>query len=118
MVCKNGETRKLHGVYYIPTLRSNIISLGQLSEEGNRVVLNGESLWVYDSCGRLLMHVKRSANRLYKIHIENSKEVCLLTKAEEETWLWNLRLGHVNFKAMQLIGRNNMAHDFPSTIFP
>ena len=66
MVCKNGETRKLHGVYYIPTLRSNIISLGQLSEEGNRVVLNGESLWVYDSCGRLLMHVKRSTNRLYK----------------------------------------------------
>lgn len=114
MVCKNGETRTLHGVYYIPTLRSKIISLGQLSEEGNRVVLNGESLWVYDSCGRLLMHVKRSANRLYKIHIESSKEVCPLTKAEEEAWLWHSRLGHVNFKAMQLMAQNKMAHDFPS----
>ncbi|XP_074361225.1 uncharacterized protein LOC141701481 [Apium graveolens] len=70
ILCKNGENRTIHGFYYITTLRSNIIILGQLSEEGNRVVLNGESLWVYDSCGRLLMHVKRSANRHYKIHID------------------------------------------------
>lgn len=51
MVCKNREIRKLHGVSYIPTLRSNIISLVQLSEDGYRVVLNGESLWVYDCYG-------------------------------------------------------------------
>lgn len=118
MVCKNGEIRKLHGVYYIPTLRSNIISLGQLSEEGYRVVLNGESLWVYDSCGRLMMHVQKFTNRLYKIHIENSKEMCLLTKEEEKTWLWHSRLGHVNFKAMQLMARNKMVHDFPAIQLP
>lgn len=28
ILCKNGEARELHGVYYIPTLKSNIISLG------------------------------------------------------------------------------------------
>ncbi|KAK1381042.1 putative zinc finger, CCHC-type [Heracleum sosnowskyi] len=40
ITCKNGETRFLQGLYFIPTLRSNIISLGQLSEEGNRVVID------------------------------------------------------------------------------
>ncbi|XP_074373516.1 uncharacterized protein LOC141713846 [Apium graveolens] len=35
--CKNGEERTLHEVYYIPTLCSNIISLGQLSESENKV---------------------------------------------------------------------------------
>ncbi|XP_074364512.1 uncharacterized protein LOC141705482 [Apium graveolens] len=88
IMCKNGETRVLHGVY-IPTLRSNIISLGQLSEEGNRVVMNGENLWVYDSCGRLLIQVQRSVNRLYKIHIQEAEHYCLLTKSEEEIWLWH-----------------------------
>ncbi|KAL8149346.1 hypothetical protein AgCh_006384 [Apium graveolens] len=44
IMCKNGEMRLLHRVYYIPTLRSNIISLGQISEEGNHVVMNGENL--------------------------------------------------------------------------
>lgn len=89
IVCKNGETRVLQGVYYIPTLRSNIISLGQLSEEGNRVVMNGDNLWIYDSCGRLLIQVKRSVNRLYKIRIQEAQQHCLLTKSEEEAWLWH-----------------------------
>lgn len=118
IVCKNGETRILHNVYYIPTLRSNIISLGQLSEEGNRVVMNGEKLWVYESCGRMLMQVQRSANRLYKIHIQEAEHCCLLTKSEEEAWLWHKRLGHVNFRAMQLLSKNHMAYGVPSIVHP
>ena len=113
IACKNGETRVLNGVYFIPSLRSNIISLGQLSEEGNRVVLNGEYLWVYESCGRLLLQVRRSSNRLYKIHIEEAQQTCLLTKGEEEAWLWHQRLGHVNFKALHLMSKNQMAHGLP-----
>lgn len=35
--CKNGKARHLHEVYYIPSLYNNIISSGQLSEEGNKV---------------------------------------------------------------------------------
>lgn len=38
-VCKNGETRTIEDVYYIPTLRNNIMSLGQLAEEGNRIII-------------------------------------------------------------------------------
>lgn len=41
-ICKNREERVFHEVYYIPSLRANISSQGQLSEEGNRVVLKGE----------------------------------------------------------------------------
>lgn len=71
--CKNGEERELHEVFFIPSLCNNIISLGQLSETGNRVVMNGDFLWVYESQGKLLMKVKRSANRLYKIVIDNGE---------------------------------------------
>ncbi|XP_074327203.1 uncharacterized protein LOC141665119 [Apium graveolens] len=58
--CKNGEERMLRKVFYIPSLCSNIISLGQLSEEGNKVVLKGNYLWVYEKQGELLMKVQRS----------------------------------------------------------
>lgn len=111
--CKNGEEKLLKEVYYIPNLCNNIISLGQLSEEGNRVVLHGLFLWVYDEHAKLIMKVKRSGNRLYKILIENSNDICLLTKQDEEAWLWHSRLGHVNFSAMVLMSKNRMARDFP-----
>lgn len=96
-VCKNGEERLLNEVYYIPMLQNNIISLGQLSEVGYKVVLNDNFLWVHDSKGELLMKVKRSPNRLYKIIIELEKGMCLTVKLDDLPWLWHSRLGHVNF---------------------
>lgn len=116
--CKTGEVRVLHDVYFIPTLRNNIISLGQLSEEGSKVVLKGEYLWIYEKEGRLLMKVKRSKNRLYKIILEENKGLCLLTKSEEESWLWHARLGQVNFKAMNLMSKEGMAHGMPKLMLP
>lgn len=98
--CKNGEERQLHEVYFIPTLHNNIISLGQLSESGNKVILEGEHLWIYEDTRRLLMKVKKSPNRLYKIFLEDSSPACLLSKVEEETWTWHSRLGHANFQAI------------------
>ena len=77
--CKNSEERVLREVYFIHALCNYIISLGQLSEDGNRVVLCGEYLWVYDACGKLLMKVSKSPNRLYKIIIEDNGVACFLT---------------------------------------
>lgn len=111
--CNNGEERMLKDVYYIPTLCNNIISLGQISEEGNQVVINGEYLWVRDNRGRLLMKVKRSPNRLYRIVLKTCKQECLLSKSDEVSWLWHSRLGHVNFQAMSLMSRKDMVTGFP-----
>ncbi|KAL8158094.1 hypothetical protein AgCh_002703 [Apium graveolens] len=116
--CKNGEERTLTEVYYIPSLRNNIISLGQLSEAGNKVILEDEYLWVYEGSGRLLMKVKKSQNRLYKISLEESKRACLLTKMEKDTWSWHARLGQVNFQALELMSRENMAHGIPKFTQP
>ncbi|XP_074377584.1 uncharacterized protein LOC141719101 [Apium graveolens] len=56
--CKNGKEVVFNDVYYIPTLYNNIVSLGQLLEAGNKVILHGTFLWVYDGHGRLLLKFK------------------------------------------------------------
>ena len=116
--CKNGEEKMLNEVYYIPTLCNNIISLGQLSEAGNKVILEGDYLWVYEEQGRLLMKVKRTENRLYKISLEESSQMCFFSKNEEDTWMWHTRLGHVNFQALELMSREGMAHGIPRMVQP
>lgn len=42
--CKNGKEKKLKELYYILTLCNNIISLGQLSEARNKVILDEDFL--------------------------------------------------------------------------
>ena len=54
-----GEHRLLTEVYYIPTLRNSIISLGQLDENGSRVVVEDGVMRIWDRRRRLLAKVSR-----------------------------------------------------------
>lgn len=52
--------RIVNEVYFIPNLRSNIISIGQLTKEGNKVMIRREFMWVFDKEEKILMKIKRS----------------------------------------------------------
>ena len=60
--CQNGEHRALTGVYYIPQLRSSIISIGQLDDHGSEVLIKDGVLRIRGREQRLLTKVKRSLN--------------------------------------------------------
>nr|GEW36543.1 zinc finger, CCHC-type [Tanacetum cinerariifolium] len=67
--CKNKDQRAISQVYYISNLKSNILSLGQLTENGCKVVMEKNILLLYNSNGNILFRVKRSKNRLYKANL-------------------------------------------------
>ncbi|GJT41469.1 uncharacterized mitochondrial protein-like protein [Tanacetum coccineum] len=71
---KNGKQKLLKDVYYIPALRSNVISLGQAKISGYDISIRGDFLTMRDSWGSLLIKVPRSANRLYKAQLKVGKE--------------------------------------------
>ncbi|KAB5531914.1 hypothetical protein DKX38_018584 [Salix brachista] len=73
-----GEHRILTNVYYIPMLKSNIISLGQLDENGCKVVIEGGVMTILDRLQRLLAKVKRSSNQLYVLNIAPALPECFL----------------------------------------
>nr|ABA97665.1 retrotransposon protein, putative, Ty1-copia subclass [Oryza sativa Japonica Group] len=62
--CKTGEHRALTGVYFIPRLTANIVSLRQIDEAGSKVLIYHEVLRIWDPQGRLLVRVDRSRSRL------------------------------------------------------
>lgn len=64
------------------------------------------------------MKVSWSENRLYKIVIENYIGMCMLSKAEEQTWLWHSRLGHVNSQTLHTMSEKEMAIGIPKLTQP
>jgi hypothetical protein len=62
LTAKTGEHRLLTYVYYIPVLRNSIISLGQLDENGSRVLIEHGILCIWDFHQRLLAKVTRRTN--------------------------------------------------------
>ncbi|XP_062232774.1 uncharacterized protein LOC133930085 [Phragmites australis] len=63
--CKNGELRSFAGVYFIPRLTTNIVSLGQLDEVRFKIEIDAGVMRIREPDGQLLARVTREANRLY-----------------------------------------------------
>src|ERR1043165_1215572 len=77
---KTGEHRLLTGVYYIPALRNSIISLGQLDENGSRVLIEYGILRIWDRHQRLLAKVTRGTNRPYVLDVQVAQTLCLAAR--------------------------------------
>jgi len=55
--CQNREHRALTDVYYIPQLRSSIISIGQLDERGSEVLIKDGVLRIRTGNNDFLPHL-------------------------------------------------------------
>ncbi|GKA82599.1 zinc finger, CCHC-type containing protein [Tanacetum coccineum] len=111
--CRNQEQKIVSNVYYIPNLKSNILSLGQLTEIGCKVIMDGNKLTLYDKSKRLLMKVERSKNRLYSIRLQIDTPICLLANVDNQAWLWHARLGHLNFDDINKMTRKGLVEGIP-----
>lgn len=110
---KTGEHRLLTGVYYIPALRNSIISLGQLDENGSRVLIEHGVLRIWDRQRRLLAKVPRGENRLYVLDVQVAQPVCLAVRRDDEAWQWHERFGHLHFEALKRLSAKEMVRGLP-----
>lgn len=110
----NGEPRKMTDVYYIPDLRSNIISLGQATKAGCDIRLKGKPFTMHDRKGKLLVKAQRSRNRLYKVRMGvRGIEQSYLTEINESN-RWHARLGHINLTTMKSMIHKELVTGVPN----
>ena len=101
------------GVYFIPRLTTNIISLGQLDERSCDVhTKDGVHRIRYDK-GQLIARVQRSANRLYLLHVKIGRPLYVAAHASDSAWLWHERYGHLHFDALRKLEQWGMVHGLP-----
>ena len=105
---KNGDKKVLNNVYFIPDLKSNIISLGQTTEAGCEVHMKDDHLIQYDRNENLVVKTKRSKNRLYRVTIDVESIKCLQLIGSNEANKWNSRLGNVNVETMKLMANKEL----------
>lgn len=104
----------LHNVYYIPGLKSNIISLGQATEAGCEVRMKEDSLIIYDRQGQLLVKTTKARNRLYKVILDIDDTKCLQLTTSTESSKWHARLGHVNVDTMKMMIKDELVSGIPN----
>ena len=113
---KGGEKKILNNVYYIPGLRSNIISLGQATEVGCKVRMKDDTLTLLDCNGRLMVKTTRSKNRLYKVVLHADQAQCLLASSASGSSIWHDRLGHINAEKLKMMVNMELVSGVPKTL--
>ena len=113
-ILKGGNKKVLNNVYYIPGLRSNIVSLGQATEAGCEVIMKNDVLRLLDRTGQVMFKCTISKNRLYKVVLQADTIHCLQITALSESSKWHARLGHLNNEAMKTIINRNLVVGLPS----
>ncbi|GKV11977.1 hypothetical protein SLEP1_g23184 [Rubroshorea leprosula] len=107
---KNGSHLLITQVYYVPTLKSNILSLGQLLEMGYDIHLKNGYLTLRDGSHNLVAKVPTEKNRMFLLNVHVDHPRSLKTCVEEASWLWHLRLGHLNFGGLKALASEEMVN--------
>jgi len=114
---KDGRVGEIRDVYYVPNLKSNILSMGQLMEKGYSVPMKDRALDLKDKFGRLIACVEMKKNRMYKLELKIIQEKCLKLDVQDETMMWHFRFGHLHFDGLMELVKKGMVHGLPSMEF-
>ncbi|GJT86374.1 putative ribonuclease H-like domain-containing protein [Tanacetum coccineum] len=124
-IIKTGKL-EFENVYFVKELKYNLFSVSQICDNKNSVLFTdseclvlGKDFKVDDS--HVLLRIPIQHN-IYSIDLNNivphKNMTCLIAKASvDESMMWHRRLGHLNFKTMNKLVRNNLVRGLPSKSF-
>eukprot|EP00253_Pinus_taeda_P036239 PITA_36239 len=114
---KKGEKKTIADVYYVPGMRCNLLSIGQLVHKGYNVFFKNDVFTIMDIAPnkRCVAEVKMTRNRMFplriRVDLKNKEVIAAVTQEafqnvpKDENWLWYLRFGHLNFGGLNLLSR-------------
>ncbi|GJU94406.1 putative ribonuclease H-like domain-containing protein [Tanacetum coccineum] len=114
-------------VYIVNELKFNLFSVSQMCNKKNHVFFTDTECLVLSpnfklpNESQILLKIHRKDN-MYSFDMKNivSKETltCLIAKAtSDESVLWNRRLGHINFKNINKLVKDNLIRGLPTKRF-
>ncbi|KAG6470274.1 hypothetical protein ZIOFF_071339 [Zingiber officinale] len=110
---QNGKKVCISDVYYVPDIKNNLLSIGQLLEKGYDIQMKDLTLSIYDKSNNLITHVTMTKNRLFPLKLSINEEKCFKASTMDSPTLWHLRYGHLNFETLKLLSKNNMVFGLP-----
>jgi len=102
----------------VPSLHYNLLSLGKLSEKGYDLRFKYRIGTISDDKFGIIAKFNMNNSRLWPLYLNSDDLPCFSSINCDDTWLWHLRLGHLNFGSLKFLARKNLVDGLPSIDFP
>ncbi|PKU87925.1 hypothetical protein MA16_Dca007867 [Dendrobium catenatum] len=87
ILLKDGTHQFIFEVYYVPYMKNNILSLGQLLEKSFGIHMKDKMLTIKNNSNEIIAQVKMTRNRMFVLNIKNGVMKCLKTCVKDSSWL-------------------------------
>ena len=104
-------------MYYVPDLKNNKLSMGQLMEKGYSILMKDRVPYLKDKSDRLIARVEMKKNRMYKLDLKIVQERCLKLDLKDEAMMWHFRFGHLHFGGLVELVKKEMVRGLPTAEF-
>jgi hypothetical protein len=86
-LCINGRIHVITSVFYIPGLKTNLLSIGQIQQKNVTIVFKNDLCKLYHDEKGLLFETHMSTNRMYVLNATVVMPRCLKTSTQERSQL-------------------------------
>lgn len=100
-------------MYYLPGLRNNFLSIGQLQQKNLTIVFKKDTCKVYHEERGLIMSTQMSTNIMFIISAPVIVPECLKIEKWEYAKIWHYRYGHLSWKGLKILMKKEMVRDLP-----
>ena len=99
-----------NNVLLIENMKHNLLSVRQMCDQGHILIFISKECEIRkEGSNKLVGTTKRTPNNTYILN-DIGKESCCLGK-EYESWLWNKRMGHINFDNLVKISKKEVVRE-------
>ncbi|KAL5763418.1 hypothetical protein ACOSP7_019682 [Xanthoceras sorbifolium] len=80
---KGNSSHSISSVFFIPDLKTNLLSIDQLQEKGYEISIKNEVCRNQDEKLGLTAQVKMTTNRMFPLHLQHTTHSCFAAKFED-----------------------------------
>jgi hypothetical protein len=109
-----GRTHVITGVYYLPGLSNNLLSVGKLQQKNLSIVFKDNVCKLFNDEKGLILTTEMTPNRMYIVRATILLPKCLQIIAADQSKLWHHIYAHLSTKGLKTLIKKQMVKGLPN----
>jgi transposase InsO family protein len=112
----NGIIHVITDVFFVPELKTNLLSIGQLQENGLAVLIQQGNCKIFHPEKGLIIETEMTHNRMFVVladYSQSKDQKCLSSMITDQYTLWHYRYGHFSWNGINILQQKKMVDGLP-----